>query len=250
MKRTKIFLLAATAVFVLGCSSPQLATIKTQAEKPEVIITTEMKQFLAAHKNLSVVLRVPNSSDKVTAEENSKNLDIYNRIEKNLMKAGFNVRDRGLLENLLRKNQNNYVEIAKTIQTDIIIEVVDITWGIDDYQRLITLKKNNEIVPVIFSGHVDYGWYGFNPMKTKCECKFTIIENGSNGGVLSYTYSPCTEGCDFEVNMNYQLGVKSRFSSAENWERPLIWGSSKDVSFREKFTDSWSEEIIKVLKSM
>ena len=173
-----------------SCSS--LLTVRTQPKKNDITISPEMKELkttLQTTHSLAVVLRVPNSSDKVTAEQASQNSNLYNRIERNLLKAGFTVRDRGLLENLLKTGQTNYEEIGKTIQTDIIIEIMSLNFGEDNFVYDVVKKKNQKPIRLM---------YPVNPLVAKLDCKLTIVNKGQMGGVLTLYKTACTEGCDFE----------------------------------------------------
>jgi len=218
---------------VVSCGSPHAATIKTSVKKNDITITSDMKQFSRENKNPSVVLRVPYSTSSVSEAEQkklSKYNDIYNQIEKNLLKAGFTVRDRGLLNNLLSTGQSNYAEIGKKIETDIIIEILSIDFEINNYVHKATLKKTNKEIAV--EGNK------LNPKIAKIECKLTIVDKGLTGGILTLYYTSCTAGCEFLFSWSFQevahVGRNSYYSSIawepdynqESLERTMVYFSN------------------------
>jgi len=232
------------AIFIALSSCYQLAMIKTMPKQDDITLTPEMKQFLGSHSNLSVVLRVPNSLDRVTTETASKNSAIYSSIEKKLMKAGFNVRDRALLETVLKSGVTNYAEIGKKIETDIIIEVLDIDWNIDNFQSYLTLKNNNKIKPVPVNT--------LNAKIAKLECKLTIVEKGSTGGVFTLYYTSCIDGCDFYAlfwtDGSVAFADKKPVTSGEVF-RQMVWSLDYNQEVADKVTDYWSSKIIQILQN-
>jgi len=238
-RSTILFSLAIiVAIFFSSCSSTYFAMIKSEPKQDDITLTPEMKQFLGKQKNWSVVLRVPNSSDRVTAETASKNNSIYNNIEKNLLKAGFNVRDRGLLESVLRSGQANYAEIGEKIDTDIIIEILDISWDIDNFQHNYTVKKNNKTGN--FSGNV------LNPKMAKLECKLIIVEKGATGGVFTLYCSTCTDGCDFYYYVDFWHNIY--YFGFDNKRAPQFSSLTWYLEVND-VTDYFSNKIIKILQN-
>lgn len=194
-------------IIVFGLLALSSATIYTpayvtpSAKPPETTLNAEMRDFLSKHKNLSVVLRVPYSSDKVTAEDLSKNNEFYNTIEAYLIKAGYTVRDRGLLEQLLTSNTTlNYKEIATTIRADLIIELTNINWKMDNFQQVYTIDDKKQT-------RKQFKEYSkiLNPFMAKLDCKFTIVEQGLTGGILTCYYSSCDK-CNFNLADNEVYG--------------------------------------------
>lgn len=181
-----------------GCSAPNMIRFRTTNVVDEIIISKELNAFLNSNTKPTVVIRVPVSTTNVTTKEREGRLtEVYNEMEKALVKAGFTVRDRGLLNNLLANSstssQADYEEIGKKIQTDLIIEMIDIDFDRETYEdvdsgfsvrknRMITLDPKARI-------HL---WRG------KMQAKIIIVSKGQNGGYLTFNYTPCTEGCTDE----------------------------------------------------
>ena len=189
--KCNILLVVGLSLLIVSCS-PQLAMLKTQPKPNDIIISPEMKAFSTENRSPAVVLRVPNTASNVSEAEQknlSKYNNVYNQIEKNLLRDGFTVRDRGLLNNLLASGQTNYAEIGAKIQTDIIIEILSIDFAIDNYCHTAILKKSNTEISIPDNM--------LNPQISKLECKLTIVNKGLTGSVLSLYYTPCTHGCDF-----------------------------------------------------
>ena len=238
MKRN-VLLLIGLSFLIVSCS-PKLAMVKTAAKKNDITITSDMKQFSRENKNPSVVLRVPFSTSSVSKAEQKRLLkynDIYNQIEKNLLKAGFTVKDRGMLNNILSTGQYDYAEIGKKIETDIIIEILSIDFEINNYVYKATEKETNKEIAV--EGNK------LNPKIAKIECKLTIVDKGLTGGMLTLYYTTCTKGCDFYFSWNYQavthVGRNSYYSS-------IAWSPDYDQESLETTMSYFSEIIANVLR--
>ena len=237
--KSNVLLLIGLSFLIVSCS-PKLAMVKTEAKKNDITITSDMKQFSRENKNPSVVLRVPFSTNSVSKAEQKRLLkynDIYNQIEKNLLKAGFTVKDRGLLNNILSTGQYDYAEIGKKIETDIIIEILSIDFEINNYVHKATEKETNKEIAV--EGNK------LNPKIAKIECKLTIVDKGLTGGMLTLYYTTCTKGCDFYFSWNYQavthVGSNSYYSS-------IAWLPDYDQESLEDRMSYFSEIIANVLR--
>ena len=205
-------LLATTIIGFITSCAPKLAVVKTQAKTNEIIISEELKKFSKTNVNPSVVLRVPYPTTEITNSEQKeifeKNDNIYNLLEKNLLKQGFIVRDRGLLNKVLKSELNSYSEIGKQIETDIIIDILSVDFAINNYTNTATIKQDGKQIkfyniPIFKKGKEAGSIMPLNPKIAKLECKFTIVKQGSAGAILTLYKTTCTDGCDLYFNPNW-----------------------------------------------
>ncbi|HEX9509582.1 MAG TPA: hypothetical protein VF939_03810 [Puia sp.] len=157
------YLLAAATLFVY-CSAP-IKTIKFPKKPNEVFANNNLKEFFKTNKMPNIVLRVPNSADKATSNTSNysngrdNNSILYNAIEKELLKEGFSVRDRGLFNEIINKSGSiDYSKIKDLTNTDVILEVINIDPAIVYSTNKVTLigkKRETEQV-----GDIDYKRYG------------------------------------------------------------------------------------------
>lgn len=213
--------MGACAISLLtGCAT--VGVVKAPVQENEVIITPEFKKFLDAQDNVSVVLRVPFTAERVSQSEQkdvSKYDTVYNRIEKNLLKAGFTVRDRGLLENLMSQSMTNYREINERIETDIIIEILGIDFAGDNYVNTATYKKNGKPMKLPAKD-------ALNLQTAKLECKFIVVSRGLTGAMatLHITAGTDTEaGLEF-VNKWNNKAISHLYEDGHyDWQNALKW---------------------------
>jgi hypothetical protein len=125
MKKT-IFILA-VALLASSCGVYK-GYVQSKPFEFEKTIQPDFNNYLKTKPNLSVVLRVPTAASGVTQEEVSKNNAFYLQVEKNLMRQGFEVRDRNLLNLLLESGVTDYGEIARKTAADVIIEIISVTY--------------------------------------------------------------------------------------------------------------------------
>lgn len=107
-----------------------------EQEPNDVFTKPSLKTFLADNPNPKIVLRVPSvatnfaySGTDVINRPNmfNANTDMYNTIERELLRAGFDVRDRSLFEALLGKSEaTDYKKIKELTDTDLILELVNL----------------------------------------------------------------------------------------------------------------------------
>jgi hypothetical protein len=114
---------------------------------------------------------------------------LYSAIEKELLKQGFSVRDRGLFNELLSKSSiSDYSKIKELTNTDIILEVVNIDPSVVYTTNKVTLiNKNKEREQI---GNIDYKKYG-----ASIEYRIIMIRNNEIAGTYKYNYQPCPTGC-------------------------------------------------------
>jgi len=212
----------------------------------EVIINESLKAFLKDNKSPKFVLRIPDYSSSVTSEEKSANELYYSTIEKNLMKHGFTVRDRSLLNELLHENQS-YEQIAKKIDTDLILEIQSIKNYKSDIYNYTIPSKN-------FSGNLANSYYiipgqktsrggGCDPGATtpttfqrlghltrnytQIEIKVVLIKSGEFGGYLKLNYDGYGTSSNFYLSMDER---KKTGEIVENKVKNIGWDKN-DVKY-------------------
>ena len=190
-----------------GCSSVKVIRYPKLAD--DIYANYNLIEYFRSNKNPKIVLRVPNSSDKVTSNTvtTQNNNLLYNAIEKELLKEGFSVRDRGLFNEIMDKSKStDYSKIGEETDTDLILEVVSINPEVIYSTNKITLLNKNrsslEVQPV------DYKRSG-----ASIEFRLILVKNNEIAGTYKYNYNPCPEdGCpitDWTYNKrSKQLEIK------------------------------------------
>ena len=191
MKAKMNLIVLVSALFISSCSSLQKGYVKFKDKPDEIIATQAIKDYIKISPNPSIVLKAPNSVNNSTLSDS--NSYIYNAIEKELLLAGFDVRDRGLFNEVVSKSTEiNYNELKKLTNTELLLELVnvstDIEYGTNKYYRKDGTPK---VANYIF---IKYG--------AAIEFKLTIIETNQYAGSYSFYFIPCSEptkGCECEV---------------------------------------------------
>jgi hypothetical protein len=219
-----IFLIVLCGIVLLqSCAVPQVIVKGTvtalNVPKPEIVIKQELRDFLKKNPNPRIVLRVPSTTTNVTSAESERNADynsLYGRIEKELMKAGFTVRDRSLLNNLLSSGQNlSYKEIGEKTETDIIIEIISIRTNkiSDDSKKIVTeypLEGWKRTVSEIEKDLKNV----FSVENSVIDCKIILVNDGTTAGMFTFNYCRCDKNlegsCSVEF-LTYKNGKKYRW---------------------------------------
>jgi len=113
---------------------------------------------------------------------------VYNVIEKELLKAGFTVRDRALLTEVLRNNPKiDYRAIKEKIDTQLILEIVSLSpWDYSnaEFKRVDTGAPGQASVP-------------FKLVGSRVMAKLIMVETGEIGGIITYYAWPKDWECYF-----------------------------------------------------
>ncbi|MBS1738517.1 MAG: hypothetical protein JSS98_18195 [Bacteroidetes bacterium] len=187
------FYLTVIAILVMTSCALQKGHIQFNSKPNEVIATPMIKEYMKLHPHPAIVLKAPNSENKSTqADPNSY---IYNTIEKELLLAGFDVKDRGLFNEVVSKsNEINYVELKKLTGTELILELVQVSRSIEYGTNKYYGKDGTERT----SNNYTFKKYG-----AVIEFKMTLIEKNQYAGSYSFNYTPCGKvdksNCDCEV---------------------------------------------------
>lgn len=187
------------AVAVSGCWA--LVVAPPQIPGPEPVSQPALQTFMRSVGNPTIVLRVPSPQSQVTEAQKSQGDAVmnqaYNLIERELVKAGFTVRDRGLLEAVLRSNQDlDYRLIQQKVNAQLILEIVSISehaYNSDQYSRV----KDRAIGRLESGAFPLSGW--------QFECKVVLVESGEIGGIYTIHIAP---------QQNYFMVSGSNFRNA------------------------------------
>lgn len=183
MKAILILLALGTAPMLSACSPAFVRAVPTLPQDEAIT-----RPALAAARNPNappkVVLRVPVAGQAVTEQERKtagQYDQAYNIIEKELLKAGFTVRDRALLSEVLRTNPNlDYKVIREKIDTDFIIEIVALahhSFSTHDYD--VVKDGTRHTSPHLFRLE------GF-----RLEAKVVVVQTGEIGGIYTHFAPP------------------------------------------------------------
>ncbi len=194
------------------------AGFRVSAQKDEVVKNANKLQFLKTAVNPTIVLRVPNASREILEEDkntktpkntdgtnNLNDINVYNVIEKELLKGGFTVRDRALFEKVLGdKSVSDYSKIKELTETDLIIELSSIqfvkypvnTFTFSSQSRRRGTTENT------FTCANYINLYGL-----KLEFRLIKVKENDFIGSFTYNYMPCDNmGCNYKVNVNAKNG--------------------------------------------
>jgi len=190
---------------------------------------------------------VTTKSDAQTLSKNmfdEKTLDVYyNAIEKELLKGGFSVRDRGLFNEVLKKMQRDskqnidYSQINDLTNTDIILEVIKI----DPSVKYVTNKlstENKKGAWIEQTTPVEYKRFG-----ASAEFKIIMVKNNEMAGTYTFNYAPCQDGCAISTFKNKPAMVVYKKNA------PAIPAyEGVEVNVMEEFIKKCTQDLISAIK--
>lgn len=231
----KLYFIAVILLLSTGCGS-YTSLIKYQKLPDDVYANNDLKEYLKNNKNPKIVLRVPNTNDKATSNTvvNQNNNVLYNAIEKELLKEGFNVRDRGLFNEIMDKSKSaDYSKLGDETDTDLILEVVNINTEIAYSTNKITLVNNNGKGPDNSNvGLIDYKKNG-----ASVEFRLIMVKNNEIAGNYKYNYTPCVNGCPL-TDWTYNKHTRS-----------LELKETVTVNLLEQFITRCTQDLISSIRS-
>jgi hypothetical protein len=181
-RRVSVLVLLLGAVLTVGCSMHVLVT--PNIPRPDSITQPALARFMSSVVTPTIVLRVPRPVNQLSqaatpAGEFSRT---YNLIEKELVRAGFTVRDRGLLEEVLRSTQNlDYRIIQDKIGAQLILEIVSIEPRQYDTDQYASAKGGE-------TGRLQKGVFAIGGWLF--ECKVILVNTGEVGGMYTFYMAP------------------------------------------------------------
>jgi hypothetical protein len=188
----KLYLFAFALLLSAGCGSYS-NLIKYPKLPDDVYANTHLKEYLKNNKSPKIVLRVPNSNDKATSNTiNTQNNNVlYNAIEKEFLKEGFNVRDRGLFNEIIDKSKSaDYSKLGEETDTDLILEVININTAVLYTTNKITMVNNSDGTERGMLNNINYKKNG-----ATIEFRLIMVKNNEIAGNYKYNYTPCINGC-------------------------------------------------------
>ncbi len=196
----KFFLLTSiiTLVILSSCSIKE-GYIKLKPIPDELIATEKIRAFLQQNPHPSIVLRVPQNTAGAT--QSDPNSHLYIAIEKELVLQGFNLKDRGLFNQVINSQKDlDYSKITDLTGTDLILELIKVDTKIPFNTNRAYTKKD---VKVILK-NINYLRYG-----ASIEFKLILVKNNEYGGSYTFTLTPCTElNDDCNCKVPYKFGKK------------------------------------------
>ena len=180
-------LVLALAFAATSSAAPtDLVIVQPHVAQPDNITRPALVTFMRQTESPTIVLRVPAPQAAVSQSQGSQgSADLnqaYLAIEKELVKAGFVVRDRGLLEEILRSNQNlDYKGIQQKIDAQLILEIVSIAPR--SYATNAFVDARNHRDGQLKSGDFAISGWHF-------ESRVVMVNSGEIGGIYSADIVP------------------------------------------------------------
>ena len=230
----RLFKFCIFAFIILSSCSSATKIIKFPKRPDEVFANNNLKEFFRTNKSPNIVLRVPNTADKATSNTstNQDNNVLYNAIEKELLRQGYSVRDRGLFNEIINKSgSTDYSKIKDLTNTDLILEVVSIDPKVVYSTNKVTLVGKKSTTEQI--GDIDYKRYG-----ASVEFRLIMVKNNEIAGSYKYNYQPCADGCELG-----SFSFKGKRNSKEVELRETI-----SVNTLEEFITLCTQDLVKNLK--
>jgi hypothetical protein len=182
MRFAKIAVVVLLTAILSSCTRFYLGNVKPNlAASNEIVFTPELKTLLRAIPKPKIVIRVTNPPTNVTEADRFNSY--INEIEKVFVKIGYTVRDRALLENLMRSGNLDYKGIKDKIDTDLIIDILALNFDNSTVSRSFFNKTTQK--EESFATELTYVECGIATL----ECRVTIVDRGQLGGLFTLRIS-------------------------------------------------------------
>lgn len=204
--------------------------------EPELVYTPSLREFMINHISPKIVLRVPNP--EMVATESGNNDLLYAAIEEELIKAGFQVSDRALFEEIMSRSDDkiSYVEMSRRTNTDMILELVKLDTDVSyKTNKFYTYEGEQRLFP-------DNG--SVSAFGAKVTFRFILIQNNELAGHFTFHYAPCPDGCAVEVSLN------SAYLQKESYSYEGISYQTVETDALEEFVRAATRDLIFRLESL
>ena len=188
------------AFVINSCGSYRIFTGNIQydaSSRNDIIKSKELNDYLNSRQQIKFVLRTPPGFDGFTEEEKKEWNQVFGQIEKELILQGHIVKDRVLLNQLLEKGDMSLSEVGKAMNTDIIIELINIEFDIPNTVRDFFIKEKRIATNFNSWNNIEF----VDCRMAMMECRITLVEVGNVGGIFKFYVSGCDTGNDFYVKL-------------------------------------------------
>ncbi len=229
-----IAILSSCSQFYLGAVKPDVAS------RNEIVITPELKALLRAIPKPKIVIRVTNPPTNVTEADRFNSY--INEIEKVFLRQGYTVRDRALLENLMRGGNVDYKSIKEKIDTDLIIDILGLNFDLSTVSHSFINKTTHLEEPfATLETYVECG-------VATLECRVTIVDKGQLGGLFTLKTSPC-DIVDVDFTIDGFRQNMAWVGREESGMFPVLRVTIESDQEKRTFTQSLTNQLIKLLSS-
>jgi len=231
------------------------AVFRYAPEKDEVVKNASKLQFIKSASNPTIVLRVPHASREVLEEDknvktdknydgtnNLNDINVYNVIEKELLKGGFTVRDRALFDKVLGdKSVNDYSKIKELTETDLILELSSIQYvkyPMNYFSYCGKGKRNSTVEKTIACSNY------FNLYGLKLEFRLIKVKENDFIGSFTYNYTPCdNQTCNYSISVS---PVNNSCSEPYVYQGNVLYSGVRLIPQAdvEKFVKSASQKLV------
>lgn len=201
MRLPAVFL--ASLLLSLACKAP-VKIVKYPEVRNELYTTKRLRQFLLTQDSVNVVLRFnAENSDKNSSESHGKNQrTLVNTIEEQLVKKGFNVKDRTTYNDIIIRSYSSDALKKELSDADLIFEIVELN------DRII---YSTDTVVSIGARHSSAGVQSvhYKSLGAYLEFRLILIKGNEIGGIYKFHFRPCAHGCGLD-EFNYSGGKRSK----------------------------------------
>ncbi len=199
-------------------------TVQHDASKNnEVTKSIEFKSYLESRDKIRFVLRSPEGFNSFPENEQKEMNETFSQIEKELILNGHIVKDRFLLELLLDKGDMSLQQVGKAINTDIIIEIIDIDFNVPNHIKNFSIKEKGINTNFDNWNNIEY----IDCRIATLQCRVTLVEVGNVGGIFNFYISGCDKGNDFYINAYEQWS-----GDLDNSKETSVGWNYGNVSFK------------------
>ncbi len=233
MKQRIIIFLVVLASFFSGCYQGYVQFVPPE---PELVQTSGLREFMQSHTPPKIVLRVPDP--ELVATESGNNDLLYAAIEEEFIKAGFQVSDRALFEEIMSRSDDkiSYVEMSRRTNTDMILELVKLDMDVSyKTNKFYTYEGEQRLFPDNES---------VSAVGAKVTFRFILIKNNELAGHFTFHYAPCPDGCAVEVSLN------SAYLKKESFSYEGIFYQTVETDALEEFVRAATRDLIFRLESL
>jgi hypothetical protein len=231
------------SILFTGCVVRQNVIVQFTKVENEKTVSPRLKEFLKTTQNPSIVLRVPGGANNTTSNQSNSKGQIYNTIEKSLLRNGFVVRDRALFNEVLEKTiESDYSKIFESTKTDLILELISVDLNVE-YKTNKYVKQNGNGESNIFGCNREYTFSG-----ASIEFRVILLQKNEFIGSYKLNFSPCVEGCPYIYEKDNMIGVCDLYDEKRNSLNSRGF-ESVELSQLEAFISKSMDEFIMELKN-
>ncbi len=206
-----LFYLATALLLLSSCSAGAFGTIKFKDAPKQVDFRPELRQRLSTPGDPSLMLVVPSAVLNRARVDERDDTELFAVVERVFFTAGYPLRGERLFD-VVADGAAGYSELHKGVNTDYLVELVGIGYPQFSTNKYTDRRGRERTIP----GKIEM-------IGARVNFRLSDVATNAVVGLASYTFVPCTDGCERVIAPTGQIYQSAPITSLTSSKKPVAY---------------------------